>query len=963
MAKKRKGVYARDIDQLNVIFAGVALVSMLSVAWMIWDDYAKPWKSYQRHFRVIQREVLEQQLEQTQAGVDQERLAQLRGERDAAEQALDASRDELRQLQRQLDAVQTKLELADQNLRFSRSIFDARRWEFEEARKHHGEEGAADERRAMEQAQAEIDRYTDEVEDLTRQRDELQARIDTMTSSVKRAEQEIADMTREIDRLRERLDNLRFDWVYMLRNAPFLDGFNPSERIKQVVLDKVRFDLNFTDAPQVDRCESCHLGIRSDDYASQDQPFRSHPRLDLFVADTSAHPANEFGCTVCHGGKGQATSFTSAVHTPDNDSERQRWQQELGWHHVELWEWPMRPSYEIEAGCVKCHLEDTWIPDAPKLEYGLRLIEKLGCYGCHQLDRWEGARKRGPDLSHVGAKTTPEWAFNWVMNPKSFRPNTPMPRFFNLANNSDEYWQERNRVEVDAIVGYLFDRSTPIELERAPRGDVARGEELVASVGCLGCHRVGDEGAPPEDADWQEQRFAGYRYHGPNLAGLGSKVNPDWLYTWVRDPSHVWPDTVMPNLRLSEQEAADVTAYLMSLQQPTFAGATIPPVDEQLRDDVVLEYLDQQMPRAEARERLAAMDEAAKRVYLGERLITRYGCSGCHNIPGFENAGRIGTSLSDWGSKPVSRLDFGLLDLPHDRRAFLQQKLRSPRSFDQGRVRTPQELLKMPNFDLTAREIDAIATAILGFTTQDLPDEAKPARTPHRLRLEAGRAIVDDYNCRGCHIVEDRGGAIRPVIADRLVASGQVSSRPAGLVFGPPNLKSEGARTQPQWLFRFFKAPSIVRPWLRVRMPTFPFDDAQVNAVTAYFAELDGVPYPFEETFTTAHRFPERLVREGAALAADRRGSLQCFSCHFRGGRQPRVAPTQWAPDLALAADRLRPQWIDRWIKDPQSLQPGTNMPQFYPMLQPGRGYWPPLNRDPQAEIDALVAYIMSIGR
>jgi hypothetical protein len=30
--------------------------------------------------------------------------------------------------------------------------------------------------------------------------------------------------------------------------------------------------------------------------------------------------------------------------------------------------------------------------------------------------------------------------------------------------------------------------------------------------------------------------------------------------------------------------------------------------------------------------------------------------------------------------------------------------------------------------------------------------------------------------------------------------------------------------------------------------------------------------------------------------------------------------------------------------------------------LEPGRGYWGPLNNDPQAEIDALVAYIMSIG-
>jgi len=182
------------------------------------------------------------------------------------------------------------------------------------------------------------------------------------------------------------------------------------------------------------------------------------------------------------------------------------------------------------------------------------------------------------------------------------------------------------------------------------------------------------------------------------------------------------------------------------------------------------------------------------------------------------------------------------------------------------------------------------------------------------------------------------------------------------MVFGPPDLTSQGARVQPEWLYQFFTAPTTVRPWLNVRMPSFDFNDHELNALTAYFAALDDAPYPFESTFTTAHEYPADLVREGGQLAADQRGSLQCFSCHFRGDQQPRVPPTQWAPDLALAAQRLRPDWIDGWIKDPQALQPGTSMPQFYQSLEPGRGFWAPLNRDPQAEIDALVAYIMSLG-
>jgi cbb3-type cytochrome oxidase cytochrome c subunit len=959
--KKRKGVFAHDIDKLNMWFAFIAIAAFASVMWMIYDDYARPWKSYQRQFQTIQNEVTQQQLADEQARIDQQALAALRQERDTAEQELAAQSARIDELDTDIAAKQTRLDQADQRFRFGRSIFDTHRWEYEEARKHHGEEGATGEKAAFDQSSEELEQARLDLETLTLEMDALNAERATLTDAQSAATTAIAGVTREIERLQSRLDALRFDWVYYLRNAPFMDGFNASERIQQTVLENVRFDLNFTDAPRVDRCETCHLGTASTDYASYDQPFTTHPRLDLFVADNSAHPVGEFGCSVCHGGKGHATTFATAVHTPDNESEEERWKHDLDWQHVELWEWPMRTSGDIESSCVKCHLEDPWLPESPKLEHGLELVESLGCYGCHQLDRFDDTRKRGPDLSRVSSKTDMEWAYNWVMNPKSFRPETPMPRFFNLANTSDAYWTERNQVEAEAIVSYLFTNASEIDLDQAPGGDLARGQQLVESVGCLGCHMVG-EFTPSEEYDPNTARFSGLRHHGPNLDGIGSKVSADWLYTWVRNPKHYWAETAMPNLRLTEREAGDITAYLMSLTHDAFDNATIPAVAAELRDAVALEYLQQQLPTQLAAERLAGMDDAATQQYLGERLIARYGCAGCHVIPGFEDAGRIGTSLSEWGSKAVAQLDFGLLDLPHERRAFLEQKLRAPRSYDEGRIRDPQEILRMPNFDLSHEEIDAIAVAVLGFTDEEMRPAAKPAETPARLAILEGQAIADQYNCRGCHILQGQGGAIRPVIAAAKVASGEVASQAAGLVFGPPNLESQGARVQPEWLYQFFTAPSTVRPWLDVRMPTFDFDDHELNALTAYFAALDDVPYPFESTYTTAHEYPRDLVREGGQLAADQRGSLQCFSCHFRGTQQPRVPSTQWAPDLALAANRLRPDWIDGWIKNPQALQPGTNMPQFYTSLEPGRGFWAPLNRDPQAEIDALVAYIMSLG-
>ena len=44
--------------------------------------------------------------------------------------------------------------------------------------------------------------------------------------------------------------------------------------------------------------------------------------------------------------------------------------------------------------------------------------------------------------------------------------------------------------------------------------------------------------------------------------------------------------------------------------------------------------------------------------YVGRRSISNYGCSGCHDVPGFEDAKPIGTGLADWARKTPDKLAF-----------------------------------------------------------------------------------------------------------------------------------------------------------------------------------------------------------------------------------------------------------------------------------------------------------------
>src|SRR5439155_9473209 len=63
-----------------------------------------------------------------------------------------------------------------------------------------------------------------------------------------------------------------------------------------------------------------------------------------------------------------------------------------------------------------------------------------------------------------------------------------------------------------------------------------------------------------------------FMHHGPELSGIGTKLTagrtPEearaWLFNWVKDPRHYSDYTLMPNLRLTDQQALDLTEYLIT---------------------------------------------------------------------------------------------------------------------------------------------------------------------------------------------------------------------------------------------------------------------------------------------------------------------------------------------------------------------------------------------------------------
>jgi hypothetical protein len=789
-------------------------------------------------------------------------------------------------------------------------------------------------------------------------------------------------------------------------------------------------------------------------------PYTTHPRLDLFVGDASPHPMGTFGCTICHEGQGSATAFKWASHTPndspENPNQSEDWARKYGWFDNHHWIYPMYPERFAEAACLKCHHQVVELeasekfpePPAPKVTHGYHLIRKYGCYGCHEVNGFDGPdrsigpdlrlepnfyaaslqlghllperlthleqsleqaksqfeelhnvatdnlsdaekaahsqkanaaeaevnrltlqtaavqraleltpdvasrnydvaarrellqfftddaaitepakrafsaeqhrtanvlkdveapgdlRKPGPTLRFVRSKLDSEFLYDWTANPRSFRPDTRMPRFFGLWDHlegepaSKELAHDLEPVEIHGIVAYLNQTSqsfVPVEKppgitestveERRERGRIA-----FETRGCLACHQHNEFDDAPA--------FRGEKeiVQGPNLSALAAKFdsarNPqgrEWLYSWIKDPTRYNVRTLMPNLYLDPIASKDpdgnavvtdpVDDIVEFLLDPAHSAQ-----EDQVRDDkqaeagdgsdsgdgneiatspapdahgakpwkptdaareavnttalknLMLQYLAESFPQhrldgyyenglpERMREELKVAEQELvvgegekltdeqRLAYIGRKSISKFGCYGCHDIPGFEDAKPIGTGLADWGRKDPSRLAFEHIshylehghghgagpapETQHDahaaqvpgdnrppqhtaeaghsshddtlpdfykkavmhgsRAGFIFQKLREPRSYDYMKTANKKynDRLRMPEFPFNNEEREAVVTFVLGLVAEPPTEKYLYQGDERKQAIAAGKQVLETYNCGGCHVLE-----------------------------------------------------------------------------------------------------------------------------------------------------------------------------------------------------------------
>lgn len=454
--------------------------------------------------------------------------------------------------------------------------------------------------------------------------------------------------------------------------------------------------------------------------------------------------------------------------------------------------------------------------------------------------------RHGPELSGMGTKLIGEagnvdqarrWLYNWLRDPRHYAANTVMPRMFR-----DNYHEDK----------------TPAEQRALNDQEMLDVAEYLLSLK----NDVFDPSPIPETPAHDEMKLTLIRdlLGGQNTASVTEKILNDEKFD-------------------SADRYGQLTASIVNQVQNSFGGG------DAGRDAV----------ETIIRARSDSLADRQK-LYLGMKMISHYGCYACHTIAGFEDATRPGTELTTWAQKFMSQLDFaffspvfeheraakpdvfGMLyqskgengaaefhhlvrdisetlrdflpdetgaapggnipeDVLHNHASFAYHKIRNPRIWDRGKYKKPYEKLKMPNYYFTEAESRAIVTYLLSRRDPGVRPGVKLDydNTPMG-KIARGRELAHELNCIGCHTIEGFAPAtIHQFYSDDMSLSDDniISQR-----FKPPLLWGEGAKVQPDWLFRFFNNVVMLRPWLKARMPSFYLTTEEATALVEYFAGL-----------------------------------------------------------------------------------------------------------------------------
>ncbi len=376
------------------------------------------------------------------------------------------------------------------------------------------------------------------------------------------------------------------------------------------------------------------------------------------------------------------------------------------------------PALDVADRCVSCHsgTDDprmVGLPQPYAAHPGPYLkwhdIEKFGCTICH------GGQGRATEMADAHGDVK-HWGDPLLRGKLAYSSCSKCHFESDLYSaEEDRYARGKTVLAIDGTELGAFVRTS-----RDPRSlPTVRGKQLVTRLGCLGCHKYrGRGGTLGPDITYVGDKGT----HDFDFSHIqGERTVAQWLLEHFKHPAKVSPDTLMPELGLTDRQARDLTDYMLSLHRKT-APAEYTPIP----------------PRAK------------RQPATGQQLYELF-CSGCHGVDGQGSTVREFQAIRSIDAPP----ELLVPSLNHDDTLAVASD-----DYLREIIRTGREGTTMiawgsaTDGGLLDEEMDRIVEYIRSWQSPR-PDYAMIAAS--RGDVAAGRASYMQ-NCASCHGMDGQGG-------------------------------------------------------------------------------------------------------------------------------------------------------------------------------------------------------------
>lgn len=197
-------------------------------------------------------------------------------------------------------------------------------------------------------------------------------------------------------------------------------------------------------------------------------------------------------------------------------------------------------------------------------------ILQAQCASCHALEApptgdierlWQ---RQGPDLHYAGSKFNRPWLEQWLQDPQRIRPAGALyTRHVKGSDKEDVIDEASLKPHMKLSAADAADAADALMTLKAPESLIPqggfKGGKVSASMGamffnklrgCSACH--------------QSSPDAGGR-SAPELYTAAARLQPDYIYSYMKHPQKIDPLVWMPDLSLSEPDAQRLTGYILTL--------------------------------------------------------------------------------------------------------------------------------------------------------------------------------------------------------------------------------------------------------------------------------------------------------------------------------------------------------------------------------------------------------------